>query len=176
MFQMCTGNSFVKGFDADYKRICVPYNSPTSSTLGPTIPTGYPSAPSGGMSGGKFGVYFKNLTNVCSGNGIIKGFTSQGQKICVNALDRTSLTENPTPVSYGTPTVPSPAPPGGEPANGKFQSYFTNMFTSCGANQGIKGFNTNGTPNCVNIPVDATCGSSNAGSFYTIPTTNFCTK
>ncbi len=88
------------------------------------------------MPGGKFGTYLKNIANVCSGNGIIQGFTSQGQKICVNALDRATLTENPSPVSYDTPTVPSPTSPGGEPTNGKFQSYFTNMFTPvCSTNQ-----------------------------------------
>ena len=176
----CPAKSFIKGFRADYTPICVSYNAPTSASLWalPT-PSGLPSsAPSGEMLGGKFGTYFKNIYNVCSGNWILRGFTSQGQKICVDAQNRTSILANPSPAPLGSSSISYPAKPSVEPTTGgKFQSFFNNMLTSCSTNiQAIQSINSLWVPNCVNIPVDATCGSSNGVNSYVVPTTNLCAK
>ncbi|MDD2916930.1 MAG: hypothetical protein PHH70_03765 [Candidatus Gracilibacteria bacterium] len=165
---------FVKGFDGDYKPVCVPYNAPTTGNA--NVATGSFSAPvAGGMPGGKFGTYFNNILNYCSGNGVLKGFTSQGQKICVNASDRTS-TITPAPASLGASSIAYPtALPSGTSSGGAYQSFFDTMFsTSCGANQGVTGFGSNGAPVCAIMPLDGMCGSSNGQSYYTAPTTGLC--
>lgn len=134
----------------------------------------YPAGPLGTeMPGGKFGTYFKNIIDICPGNGVVQKFTSQGKKICVDTLNRSSLTSNPADGSYTI--APKPATPAGENSGGKFQSYFTNMFASaCGTSQGITAFNASGTPACANIPVDGVCGSSNGGVYYSEPSTGLC--
>ena len=158
---------FLKGFDANYAPICVPYNAPTASVTIPAVPSGYPaSSPSGEMPMGKFGTYFKNLLNVCPGNGVIRGFTSQGQKICADATNRATPPIIPSLVSYST-TIAYPAKPSSEPTGGKYQAYFTNMFAAtCNTDQGIQRFSSNGIPTCANIPVDAQCGASNGANYY----------
>lgn len=174
----CPSKSFIKGFDSDYKPVCVAYNAPTASVAIPaTSITGtYPASPPGTeMPGGKFGTYFKNIINICPGNGVVQKFTPQGKKICVDALNRSSLTSNPADGAYTI--APRPAIPAEEITGGKFQSYFTNMFAStCGTNQGITAFNANGTPACANIPVDGVCGNSNGGSYYALPGMGLCSK
>lgn len=125
------------------------------------------------MPGGKFGTYFKNIIDICPGNGVVQKFTPQGKKICVDALNRSSVLTNPVDGAYTS--APKPATPAGETTGGKFQSYFTNMLTPlCVANQGITSFNTIGVPTCTNIPVDGVCGSSNGGSYYSQPSTGLC--
>ena len=174
----CPSKSFIKGFDANYKPVCVPYNTPTFATLSVlSSPSGFPgSSPSGEMTTGKFGTYFKNLYNVCSGNWVLRGFTSQWQKICADAQNRTNLLSSPSSVLYGLPSISYPAKPSSEPTNwGKFQSFFTAMFTSCSSNtQAIQSISSAGVPSCANIPVDGTCGWSNGGSFYTVPSSGLC--
>lgn len=79
-------NTFLKWFDADYKKIW--YYSTASWTplaFSPTSPVSYPSTqPSWELPQGKFGTYFNNFRWTCSSTDVIKGFTTQGQKICTN--------------------------------------------------------------------------------------------
>lgn len=173
----CATKSFVKGFDSDFKPICVPYNSPTHtpiSTPNPSFTT--PSTPTGEMPGGKFGTYFKNIANICDGNKVIKGFTAQGQKICVDARNRLSV----DPISEATlsPTITGISPPGGEPNGGNFSTYFGKVInTSCPAKQAIKALGADGTPQCDFIPEDGICGTSNNASVYnSTEITNLCTS
>ncbi|MDD2916305.1 MAG: hypothetical protein PHH70_00470 [Candidatus Gracilibacteria bacterium] len=168
---------FVKGFDGDYKPVCVPYNAPTTGNA--NVATESFSAPvAGGMPGGKFGTYFNNILNYCSGNGVLKGFTSQGQKICVDASDRTTPTDNPVLASLSASSIAYPtALPSGTSSGGTYQSFFNTMFgTSCGANKGIVKFGSDGAPVCAIMPLDGMCGSSNGQSYYTAPTTGLCIK
>lgn len=105
----CPSKSFVKGFDANYNPICVPYNAPNSASSSASL-TSFSTPLTNGLRGGRFGTYFNNLLNVCSANGIVKGFNSQGGKICVNSLDRSTPTDSPSPASFvamSTPSTPS---------------------------------------------------------------------
>lgn len=176
----CPGKSFVKGFNgSSHTPLCVSYQTPTSISSTPLYSTGVivgapANTPGGEVSGGKFGVFLKNLSGLCSGSGVLQGLTTDGQKTCVDAQNRSTVTENPSTVSYGTlawPTQPSEATQGGN-----YQTFFINLFQKCNTNQGISGFDANGKPICTNIPVDAKCGSSDKKNLYTIPTTDLCSQ
>ena len=159
----CTPGSFVKGFDASYNPVCVPYNTPNSSSANANLVT-FAIPLSEGLPGGKFGTYFNNISGACSNNAVLKGLTLDGKKICVDYKDRTTFIDNPSNVTI-LPWKPAPS---WLETWGNFQTFFSNMFTSCGTDEWVTGFMANGTPICARIPVDgrwsdygacsATCG------------------
>lgn len=106
MSKSCSSKSFVKGFDANYNPICVPYNAPNSVSSSAPLTSFVPPI-ANGLRGGKFGTFFNNLLNVCSTNGVIKGFSSQGQKICVSSIDRSTPTDSPILAPFLAMSVPN---------------------------------------------------------------------
>lgn len=144
----CPTDAFLKGLDANLNRICVPstgvYNWWAISKLPVASLWGYPGALAGQYAGGKFGTYFHNLSGLCSDNTIVKGFASDGTKYCVDPT---------TPTVY-TPLYPTTPSGVSWPSNdwGEFQDFFTTMFQTCSGSGVVNGFNTNGTPSCMDIP------------------------
>lgn len=106
MSKTCPSKSFVKGFDANYNPVCVPYNAPSSASSNASLAS-FAAPLANGLQGGKFGTFFNNLLNTCSGNGVVKGFNSQGGKICVDSLDRNTLTSSPVSASFVAMSAPS---------------------------------------------------------------------
>lgn len=175
MSHTCPTNNFIKGFDASFTPICVSYTTPSTSA-GNLGTTSFSAPPAGEMPGGKFGTYFNNIISICSGNGILKGFTAQGKKICVSAVDRTTLTDSPTDASFGTSSIPSPGAPGGETTGGSFQSYFNKLFSApCGTEQGMNGIQADGTPTCVAIPVPVCIATTCSAAAPACDTTTYGT-
>ncbi|MDD5377451.1 MAG: hypothetical protein PHH16_05060 [Candidatus Gracilibacteria bacterium] len=151
MFVSCPANEFLKGFDANLNRICVPstgiYSGPSISQI--PIPTSgtYPNAPAGQTTGGKFMNYFHNLSGLCSGNAIVKGFASDGWKYCVNQAAPDTILNPHTP-----PIIPNIGPitvPTGESTGGRFQDFFSTMVTNnCGSGEVVNGFTATGVQIC----------------------------
>lgn len=100
----------------------------------------------------------------------MQGFTSQGQRICVDTSNQSRVI-TPTDIVYGTSNIPRLSIPNQEVQGGEFQSYFTNMFIDCPPNKGIIGFQPNGTPKCADIPVDITCAPITVAPFGGLPQT-----
>ncbi|MDP2103744.1 MAG: hypothetical protein Q8K26_02385, partial [Candidatus Gracilibacteria bacterium] len=152
MIGSCPANTFLKGFDANFNRICVPssgiYTGPAITS--PSVPSGYPStAPTGQYANGKMGTYFNNLRGICPGNKIIKGFATDGWKYCVDPTTPTVYTPHTSPISSG---ISWPATPGGQSVGGEFQNFFTNMFTICSGDKMVGSINSDGTLACVPPP------------------------
>lgn len=146
----CPVNTFLKGFDLSFNRICVPSSGTYSwpAIVPPAAPSGYPSTPPAGQYvSGKMGTYFNNLRGICPGNKIIKGFATDGFKYCVDPASSAIYTPHTSQISSG---ISWPTTPGGQDTWGKFQTFFTNMFTICTWIQVVNGFNTNGSPICIN--------------------------
>ncbi|MDD5377140.1 MAG: hypothetical protein PHH16_03415 [Candidatus Gracilibacteria bacterium] len=167
MFVNCPANEFLKGFDTDLYRICVPstgiYSGPVISQLPASTSGGYPTAPTGQIAEGKFANYFRNLSGLCSGNTIVKGFATDGWKYCVDPA---------TPLVISNPhtalTVPRIGPtivPSGQSNGGKFQDLFTVMSMTCTGSQVVNGFDANGNVSCGGLPAIScnTAGTNFAG-------------
>lgn len=161
MFVSCPANEFLKGFDTNLNRVCVPsdgtYNGAAISSIPASTSGSYPGTPAGQITGGKFGNFFQKLSWLCPWNTIVKGFASDGWKYCV-------VPAIPTDYTLHTPVIPSgftiPSTPSWQSAGGKFQDFFTNMFITCPGVQVIKGFDANGNPNCANNKQTLSCWGS----------------
>lgn len=161
MFVSCPANEFLKGFDTNLNRVCVPsdgtYNGVAISSIPASTSGSYPGTPAGQITGGKFGNFFQKLSWLCPWNTIVKGFASDGWKYCV-------VPATPTNYTLHTPVIPSgitmPSTPSWQSAGGKFQDFFTRMFITCSGVQVIKGFDANGNPNCANNKQTLSCWGS----------------